>query len=1047
MSDICYNCFQTKPSGVPCPHCGYDQSHAREDYPLALPHGAILDGQYILGRVLGQGGFGITYVAQEYRSRKLVAVKEYLPDGMAIRTGTPTVTAYSGQRGENFQYGKECFLQEAKTLAEFIGNPNIVRVHSYFEENGTAYFVMDYVEGISFQKYIKDHGGKISWQEAGHILVPVMGALGAVHSKGIIHRDVTPDNIFITSSGEVKLLDFGAARYSLGDQSRSLDVVLKHGFAPREQYSRHGRQGPYTDVYSVAASFYYAVTGRRPPDAIDRIDEDYIFTPSSLGINMPAEVEDALLKGMSVHPSDRFQHMEDFLSVLKHAYPPVPQTSVTPKELQAPVTPTVPQASITPAVQQDSVTPEVPQAPVMSEVSQVSVTPTVQQDPIAPEIPKHPTSPAKEKKKWIIPAAVGSAAMLAVIFLIVVIGRINSGSQPVSKDQTDTDSHSKNVADTSVTPFPWDMFESADDGPEMIFGNTITADTYQTLGLKSDGTVFAVGLNFYGECDVSDWKDIVSISTGGDHTVGLRADGTVAAVGYNGDGQCEVSDWTDIVAVSAGRSHTVGVKSDGTVVAVGNNDDGQCEVSDWTDVVSISAASRRTVGLKSDGTVVAVGWNIYGQCDVSDWTDIVFISASASRTVGLRSDGTVVAVGNNDCGQCDVSGWTDVVSVSAGAFHTIGLRSDGTLLAVGANDYGQCDISGWTDIVAVCAGSNHTIGLRADGTVLAVGYNGEGECEVSDWTDIAVRGRVVSFITSAANDSAEPPIENFTPEDNEPDEPGMLFVSTISAGGRHTVGLKSDGTVVAVGSREYGCEVEDWTGIVSVSAGWEHTVGLRSDGTAVAVGDTNYGECEVSDWTDIVSVSAGVDFSVGLKSDGTVVAVGDNGSGQCEVNGWSDIVSVSAGFNHTVGLKSDGTVVAVGNNENGECEVSEWRDIVSVSAGSFFTVGLKSDGTVVAVGNNNHGQCWVSGWSDIVSVSAGGWHTVGLKSDGTVVAVGSNNDGQCEVGDWSDIVSVSASSLHTAGLRSDGTAIAVGFNMNGRCEVSGWNDIMTVPPP
>ena len=274
MSDICYNCFQTKPSEVSCPHCGYDPSHAKEDYPLALPHGTILSGQYIIGRVLGQGGFGITYVAQDHQSKKLVAVKEYLPDGMATRTGSHAVTAYSGQRGESFQYGKECFLKEAQTLAEFIGNPGIVRVYSYFEENGTAYFVMDYVEGISFLQYIKDQGGKVSWQEAERILMPVMSALGAVHSKGIIHRDVTPDNIFITRDGTVKLLDFRAARYSLGDKSRSLDVVLKHGFAPREQYTRHGRQGPYTDVYSVAASFYYAVTGRKPPDAIDRMDED-----------------------------------------------------------------------------------------------------------------------------------------------------------------------------------------------------------------------------------------------------------------------------------------------------------------------------------------------------------------------------------------------------------------------------------------------------------------------------------------------------------------------------------------------------------------------------------------------------------------------------------------------------------------------------------------------------------------------------------------------------------------------------------------------------
>ena len=318
-NDLCYNCFREKPedtAGSSCPYCGYDPNTDLHKYPLALPGGTILAGRYILGRVLGQGGFGITYVAQDWQTKSLVAVKEYLPDTMATRTGGASVSPYSGEREESFRYGKECFLQEAQTLAEFIGNPNIVRIHSYFEENGTAYFVMDYVAGISFQKYIENNGGKISWEDAERILLPVMTALGAVHSRGIIHRDVTPDNIYITADGTVKLLDFGAARYSLGNQSRSLDVVLKHGFAPKEQYTRKGRQSSYTDVYSLAATFYYAVTGRTPPDSVDRVDEDDLFSPSSLGIKIPKQVEDAILKGMSVQAADRFQTMDDFRAAL-----------------------------------------------------------------------------------------------------------------------------------------------------------------------------------------------------------------------------------------------------------------------------------------------------------------------------------------------------------------------------------------------------------------------------------------------------------------------------------------------------------------------------------------------------------------------------------------------------------------------------------------------------------------------------------------------------------------------------------------------------------
>ncbi len=265
---------------------------------------------------------------------------------------------------------------------------------------------------------------------------------------------------------------------------------------------------------------------------------------------------------------------------------------------------------------------------------------------------------------------------------------------------------------------------------------TISAGAYHTVGLKSDGTVVAVGDNDYSQCDVSGWTDIVAVSAAGRHTVGLKADGTVVAVGYNYDGRRDVSGWTDIVAVSAGGSHTVGLKSDGTVVAVGNNGNGRCDVSDWTDIVAVSAGGLHTVGLKSDGTFVAVGSNYDGECNVGDWKDIVAVSAGYEHTVGLKSDGTVVAVGDNVFGQCDVSGWTDIVAISAGELHTVGLESDGTVVAVGDNDDGRCDVSGWTDIVAVSVGNWHTVGLKSDGTVVAVGYNDYGECDVSDWTDI-----------------------------------------------------------------------------------------------------------------------------------------------------------------------------------------------------------------------------------------------------------------------------------------------------------------------
>ena len=307
------------------------------NYPLALKPGTILAGQYIIENVLGQGGFGITYKAKDHKSDSFVALKEFFPDTLAYREES-SVISYPGERSENFQYGKERFLDEAKTLAQFIGNSNIVRIHSYFEENGTAYFAMDYIEGISFDVYLKEHGGRISVAEAEQILFPVMDALGAVHSKGIIHRDVTPDNIYICSDGTVKLLDFGAARYSLGDKSRSLDVILKHGFAPKEQYTRRGRQGPYTDIYSLAATFYFAITGKRPPDSVDRLEEDSLIEPSSLGVDITVQKEEALFKALEVSPQYRYQSMEEFkAAMLGGAAQPAPApVQVIPAQAPAP---------------------------------------------------------------------------------------------------------------------------------------------------------------------------------------------------------------------------------------------------------------------------------------------------------------------------------------------------------------------------------------------------------------------------------------------------------------------------------------------------------------------------------------------------------------------------------------------------------------------------------------------------------------------------------------------------------------------------------------
>jgi len=450
------------------------------------------------------------------------------------------------------------------------------------------------------------------------------------------------------------------------------------------------------------------------------------------------------------------------------------------------------------------------------------------------------------------------------------------------------------------------------------------------VGLKSDGTVVAVGRNNYGQCGVGAWTGITQVTAGEYHTVGLKSDGTVVAVGRNNYGQCGVGAWTGITQVTAGEYHTVGLKSDGTLVATGRNDYGQCNVGGWSDIIQVAAGDDHTVGLRSDGTVIAAGWNDYGQCDVDGWTDIVQIATGREHTVGLKSGGTVVAAPEFELAKWNLGapapppGGPVTPMVAAGWYHTVGLKWDGTAVAVGHNFNGECNVGGWANITQVAAGSGHTVGLRSDGTVVAVGHNNYAQCDVGNWTD----------------------------------------VTQVAAGYSHTVGLKSDGMVVAVGDDSRGqCEVGNWTDIVQVAAGGTHTVGLKSDGTVVAVGWNEYGQCNTADWMGIAEVAAGYLHVVGIKSDGSMVAVGWNEYGQCDVASWTDIVQVAAGGYYTAGVKSGGTPIAVGDNLVGQCDVGNWTDIVQVAAGGYHTVGLKSDGTVVATGWNGEGQCDVAEWN------------------------------------------------------------------------------------
>lgn len=310
--NICFGCATEKGSAEVCPYCGWYPG-AQQDTGLYLRPGTILNDQYVVGRVLGHGGFGITYIGWDTKLKLRVAIKEYLPSSLATREpSSGKVTAYGREAQELFDYGLQKYKEEARALARFNEHPGIVSVLNFVAENATGYIVMSYMDGVTLKDFLTRRGGRLSFAEAIRIMMPVMDSLREVHAAGVIHRDISPDNIFITSTNQVKLLDFGAARYATGEKSQNLSVILKPGYAPEEQYRTNGKQGPWTDVYALAATLYRAIAGQAAPDSPDRLERDELIPPSLLGADITPEGERALMKAMAVRAGDRFPDIASF---------------------------------------------------------------------------------------------------------------------------------------------------------------------------------------------------------------------------------------------------------------------------------------------------------------------------------------------------------------------------------------------------------------------------------------------------------------------------------------------------------------------------------------------------------------------------------------------------------------------------------------------------------------------------------------------------------------------------------------------------------------
>ena len=311
-SPLCIQCFSHEMQHAKCPQCGFDE-RKHHSHPLYLAPRTLLKDQYIIGKPIGQGGFGVTYLGFDIRLEKKVAIKEYLPAALVTRDLNHSTIVPIKQQETAFATGLQFFIEEAKNLAKFT-HPHIVSVMNFFEANNTGYMVMEYLQGQTLSEKLTN--SKLPVEDALTILFPLLEALQTIHTQHVYHRDISAHNVFILEEGTPILIDFGAARHIVGEHSQSLDLVLKHGYSPLEQYSGKGKIGPWTDIYACGALLYLLITGKLPPAATDRYAEDNLVSPNKKCL-LSESLNQAILQALAVKIEDRFQSVDAFKLALQ----------------------------------------------------------------------------------------------------------------------------------------------------------------------------------------------------------------------------------------------------------------------------------------------------------------------------------------------------------------------------------------------------------------------------------------------------------------------------------------------------------------------------------------------------------------------------------------------------------------------------------------------------------------------------------------------------------------------------------------------------------
>jgi serine/threonine protein kinase len=999
-----------------CPDCGFDNAFAHNaDFQLECA--SILGGAYLVGCALGQGGFGITYIGWDLNLEQKIAIKEFFPEGCVMRDARThsAVLPYPGEREIAFKKGRERFVNEARALAKFARDDGIVGVRGFVNENGTSYIIMDFIEGETLKAYVKKHEGKLSVEETLTLFQPLFQSLENIHKKGLIHRDISPDNIMLQNDGQLVLLDFGAARQisTYGEHSNTVNV--KHGFAPEEQYRTHGEQGAWTDIYSLCATIYYLTTGAIPQQALERMaNQAQLVPPNQLGASFTRKQEKALMKGLSVRGDQRQQNISEFKAEL---YDEVGSGSTRDPKRRGKETgkESIYLPTVIPSDEKEA---------------------DAEKDNLTQPFITKPVRKKKERKrsnqnlrKTILVAAITSGVLIATVIAVVSFVKIKPITQAIQTAITEQE------LPLTITGIPRRARQLEAERNDDLRCYEITANSpdYASFGtMFSDNNAPLPSFELSVDTETSyqeKLREYVSAYlqnlTASNANYPLTQKKIVFTLQNSTNGWIATMADDDLLALQNERKNAVSLVVESIYESLPV--DAQIQITEHKQ--SILQAVFQDEYLASETNFLSVNGVGKGYYEVSlhfpapqyAADNAIFANDNVQRSDGKLlvycedgiapipitsvedwearlANSSVEELAATYAQDVDYSAYVkmlqDVYEAYAQQLLTNGEEYDAFLVYVSCGNREKTAKLGGN---LACVSGGTLAAVRRDGDVLSNTF------DVRDWHNIIQLGSGDgNLIAIDKNQAAKFAGHIF--DANNMQERNISFITwdsikTVSANTWNIVATRSDNTAKGIGLLDVGwhkyeeVNLNAWTNIKAIAASSNCIIGLKNDGTVIWKGrlsaygsDTEILDNDLSNWQDIASIFINDYTIIGIKNDGTIVSVGSYSS---EISAWENVAQIELNYGNVFGLCTDGTVLFTGQLYMTDAvivpDVSGWKEIVGISANSNSILGLCSDGTVFYEGKGE-----TSNWTNVVAIYSAYDTVFGLCADGTFVGTGSN---------------------------------------------------------